>query len=174
MAQPASQPRDQQLHSFLLIIKYIENPLSLGLLKAPKDWKLVRRIRTSLFVWDPGDVLQMHTEFPPLEELAFLDLTRKMLVLLLLATMRRLTEIRRVDADKIVMENNTTTLYITGGVKAGSKIRPNRNRLKLITAKFDADPRICPFCVIYFSSGFCSPIWYRFYPQRLSPKVLTF
>ena len=27
--------------------------------------------------------------------------------------------------------------------------------------------------VIYFSSGFCSPIWYRLSPQRLSPKVFN-
>ena len=39
--------------------------------------------------------------------------------------------------------------------------QPDQHRKKLLVR------------VIYFSSGFCSPIWYRLSPQRISPKVFN-
>ena len=88
------------------------------------------------------------------------------------------------ESDKPFMDDQMERLVSLGILSKNST--SHTSPVMLITRKLTKDKRpVVDFrllntrilrrnTVIYFSSGFCSPIWYRFYPQRLSPKVLTF
>ena len=68
---------------------------------------------------------------------------------------------------------NLCELYITFEVDRKCSQQIEKSEIDVIGLLLGAQVFKPTVVVIYFSSGFCSPIWYRLCPQRLSPKVFN-
>ena len=93
-------------------------------------------------VWDPWDVLEVLSKIPGLSNLELINLSKKTLTLLMLATMGWLEEMHKMSADRIIMHPSVVTIYLGEAPKSTDPFQPNQDHLKIIVIAFPPDPSI--------------------------------
>lgn len=92
-------------------------------------------------VWDPSRVLSYVCHWYPLNDLSLEKITKKTVMLLVLATGQRVQTINSIRLNNINLTINGVEIFFTDILKTSA---PNRPQPKIVLPYFTAQPEICP------------------------------
>ena len=101
-------------------------------------------------IWDPDKVLQFFRQWPQNSELGPVELSGKCLVLLMLASGRRKSDLHKLSVNENFMVYTSEKIYFacSSFTKGHRRVKSHDFMQFIEFQKFDLDPQCCPYSVI--------------------------